>query len=126
MAASLSAVGIALVLAKRSADNFEAPTPAAATSSVHQLPQAPEGPMRPRSVAAASPQSYTTPAAERSQRPVPVPVAPEAMAEFKRQVDEEQGKLLAQAAESNEAQPAKKDKDARLRDETPVSGGVPR
>jgi Ca-activated chloride channel family protein len=126
LAASLSVLGIALTLARRSAEILEAPKPASATSSAHALPQAPEGPMLPNSLAAASPQSYTTPAAERSQGRAPVPVAPEAMAEFKRQIDAEQGKLLAQAPEANE-QALKKDKDARneaQRMEGGVAGGV--
>lgn len=111
MAASLAVMGVALFLARRGAEApLTAPTPAAAASSVHQLPQAPEGPMLPRAAALATPLSVTTPAAERSQTPTAVPIAPEAMREFKRQVEAEQGKAVAQAAESNEYQPPKKDK----------------
>lgn len=125
MAASLAAVGIALVLARRGAEApMEVPAPAATASSVHQLPQAPEGPMLPRPAAMATPRSVTTPAAERSQTPTAVPVAPEAMREFRRQVEAEQGKVLPQAAESNEAPPAKKDKEGSLQDRSGIAGGV--
>ncbi len=125
MAASLAAIGIALVLARRGAEtHLDVPAPAAAASSVHQLPQAPEGPMLPKAAPAATPQSVTTPAAERSQAPTAVPVAPEAMREFKRQVQVEQGKVLPQAAESNEFQPLKKDKEASLQDQGGVAGGI--
>jgi len=126
MAASLAAVGIALVLARRGAETpLEVPAPAAAASSVHELPQAPEGPMLPKAAPAATPLSVTTPAAERSQTPTAVPVAPEAMREFKRQVQAEQGKVLPQAAESNEFPPARKDKkEVGLRDEGAVAGGA--
>ena len=125
MAASLAAVGLALVLARRGAETpIEVPAPAAAASSVHQLPQAPEGPMIPKATVAATPLSVTTPAAERSQSPTAVPVAPEAMREFKRQVQAEQGKVLPQAAESNEFQPVKKDKEAGLQDQAGVASGA--
>ncbi|MBX7186152.1 MAG: von Willebrand factor type A domain-containing protein [Vicinamibacteria bacterium] len=111
MAASLAAVGIALVLARRGVETpIEVPAPAATASSVHELPQAPEGPMLPRPSVLATPESVTTPAAERSRTPTQVPVAPEAMREFRRQVEAEQGRVLPQAAESNEAPPAKKDR----------------
>jgi Ca-activated chloride channel family protein len=123
MAASLAAVGLALILARRGAEMpLEVPAPAPPASSVRELPQAPEGPMLPKAVAAPTPQSLT-PAAERRGTPATVPVAPEAMREFKRQVEEEQGKVLPQAAESNEA-PANKDKQARLRDEVQTAEGV--
>ena len=106
MAASLSAVGIALFMARRGSETpLEAPAPATTTSSVHQLPQAPEGPMLPKPKMSALPESWTTPAAERRSTPATVPVAPEAMREFKRQVEVERGKALAQAVESNEFQP---------------------
>jgi Ca-activated chloride channel family protein len=115
MAASLSAVGLALFLARRGSETpLEAPTPIAAESSVHQLPQAPEGPMLPKPTVEPSPASVTTPAAARETEPMRVAVAPEAMQEFKRQVAAEKGKL-DQAAESNEYQPAKK--------EAPRTGG---
>ncbi len=123
MAASLAVIGVALVLARRGAEApLTAPAPAATASSVHQLPQAPEGPMLPRAAALATPLSVTTPAAERSQTPTAVPIAPEAMREFKRQVEAEQGKAVAQAAESNEYQPPKKDKAADF--QGGVAGGV--
>ena len=111
MAASLAAVGLALVVARRGAETpLEVPAPAATASSVRELPQAPEGPMLPKPSVMATPGSVTTPAAERSQTPTAVPVAPEAMREFKRQIQAEPGKVLSQAAESNEYQPLKKDK----------------
>ncbi len=125
MAASLSAVGLALFMARRGSETpLEAPAPATATSSVHQLPQAPEGPMLPKPTIAATPESLTTPAAARERVPMNVPVAPEAMREFRRQVEAEQGKLVGQAAESNEYQPLKKEKDADLRDERRVVSGA--
>lgn len=109
MAASLSAVGLALFLARRGSETpLEAPTPVTAESSVHQLPQAPEGPMLAKPAAEPSPASVTTPAAARESEPMRVAVAPEAMQEFKRQVAAEKGEL-EQAAESNEAQPARKE-----------------
>ncbi len=125
LAASLTAVGLALVLARGGAETpLEVPAPAATASSVRELPQAPEGPMLPKASMAATPPALTTPAAERSQSPTAVPVAPEAMREFKRQVQAERGKVLPQAAESNEFQPLKKNKEAALRDEGRVSGGI--
>jgi Ca-activated chloride channel family protein len=109
MAASLSAVGLALFLARRGSETpLEAPAPMTAESSVSQLPQAPEGPMLPAPTVEAPPASVTTPAAARETEPMRVAVAPEAMQEFKRQVAAEKGKL-DQAAESNEYQPAKKE-----------------
>lgn len=123
MAASLAAVGLALVMARRGAETpLEVPAPAPTAASVRELPQAPEGPMLPKAVAAPTPQSLT-PAAERRQTPATVPVAPEAMREFKRQLQAEQGRVLPQAAEANEAS-AKKDKQARLRDEVQTAEGV--
>ncbi len=125
MAASLCAVGLALVLARRGAETpIEVVAPAPVSSSVHELPQAPEGPMLPKPAATSVPTPPTLEAATRSQAPAGVTVAPEAMREFKRQAEIEQGRVLPQAAESNEAQPAKKDNDAKLRDEAPVVGGV--
>jgi|GEM_PF-1482017 len=125
MAASLSAVGLALFLARRGSETpLEAPAPATAASSVHQLPQAPEGPLLPKPTVAPTPQSLTTPAAVRERVPMSVPVAPEAMREFRRQVEAEQGKLLGQAAESNEYPPLKKEKDSVLRDEGRAFGGA--
>lgn len=125
MAASLSAVGLALFLARRGSEMpLEAPAPVTPSSSVHQLPQAPEGPMLPKATAAATPELPTTPAAARERVPMSVPVAPEAMREFRRQVEAEQGKLVGQAAESNEYQPLKKEKDAGLRDEARVTAGL--
>lgn len=129
MAASLSAVGLALFLARRGSETpLEAPAPAASTSSVHQLPQAPEGPMLPKPTAAATPESLMTPAAVRERVPMNVPVAPEAMREFRRQVEAEQGKVLGQAAESNEYQPLKKGAGGATRDELATAaatvGGV--
>lgn len=125
MAASLSAVGLALVLARRGAETpIEVAAPAPLSSSVHELPQAPEGPMLPKPAATSVPTPPTLEAAARSQPPAGVTVAPEAMREFKRQAEIEQGRVVPQAAESNEAQPAKKDNDAKLRDEAPVVGGV--
>ena len=125
MAASLSAVGLALFMAKRGSETpLEAPAPVAPSSSVHQLPQAPEGPMLPRPQLSETPRLLTTPAAERHATPATVAVAPEAMREFRRQVEAEQGKLLGQAAESNEYQPLKKEKDAGLRDEGRVAAGA--
>lgn len=125
MAASLCAVGLALVLARRGAETpIEVVAPAPVSSSVHELPQAPEGPMLPKPAATSVPTPPTLEAATRSQAPAGVTVAPEAMREFKRQAEIEQGRVLPQAAESNEAQPAKKDNDAKLRDAAPVVGGV--
>lgn len=116
MAASLSAVGLALFLARQGSETpLEAPTPVTAESSVSQLPQAPEGPMLPKPTVEPPPASVTTPAAARETEPMRVAVAPEAMQEFKRQVAAEKGKL-DQAAESNEYQPAKK--------EAPRAGGA--
>ena len=124
MAASLSAVGLALFLARRGSETpLEAPAPVQSSSSVHQLPQAPEGPMLPKPTVAASPELLTTPAAARERVPMNVPVSPEAMREFRRQVEAEQGKLLDQAAESNEYQPLKKDAAKRTRDEDGVAAG---
>ncbi len=125
MAASLSAVGLALFLARRGGETpLDAPAPVAPSSSVHQLPQAPEGPMLPKPTVAPAPESLTTPAAVRERVPMNVPVSPEAMREFRRQVEAEQGKLLGQAAESNEYQPLKKDVAKRTRDEEGIVGGV--
>jgi|CXWL01.1.fsa_nt_gi Ca-activated chloride channel family protein len=128
MAASLSAVGLALFLARRGSETpLEAPTPITAESSVHQLPQAPEGPMLPKPTVEPPPPSVTTPAATRETEPMRVAVAPEAMQEFKRQVAAEKGKL-DQAAEANEQQPAKKEPKRRsteaARDEGGVEGGT--
>lgn len=124
MAASLSAVGIALVLARRSAQvPIEAPAPRAATGSAAQLPQAPEAPeVFPKSSPAPAP-SLTAPAALRSRSPERVPMAPEARPALKEQVaqEAEMGKVLPQAAEANQA-PLKKDKDASLLDEKGVEG----
>jgi Ca-activated chloride channel family protein len=125
LAASFSAVGIALFMARRGSETpLEALAPAPVSRSAGELPQAPEGPMLPKTKAPA-PAPLTTPAAERSQSPAPVKVAPEAMREFKRQVQAEPGKALAQAVESNELRPLRKDeKEAGLRDEGRHSGGT--
>ena len=115
MAASLSAVGIALVLARRGSETpIEAPAPRPAASSANALPQAPEGPMFPKPSTTVDP-SITAQAAARSQSRSGVTVAPEAMREFERQVQGEPGKALAQAVESNEGS---------LRDRSGVVGGV--
>ena len=122
LAASLSAVGLALVLARRGAETpLETPAPVTAPSLANQLPQAFEGPMLPRPSATSEPMAPTLSASARSQAPSPVAVAPEAMREFKRQAGMEQGKILPQALESNEAQLAKKDKEARIQDEKSVA-----
>ncbi len=124
MAASLSAVGLALFLARRGSETpLEAPAPRSAASSVQQLPQAPEGPML-KSVVVSTPEPMTTPASVRERVPMSVPVAPEAMQEFNRQVQAEQGKLLGQAAEANQYQPLKKDGDKRIQEQGGVAGGV--
>ena len=124
MAASLSAVGLALFLARRGSETpLEAPAPRSAASSVQQLPQAPEGPMM-KSAVLSTPEPLTTPASARDRVPMSVPVAPEAMREFNRQVQAEKGKLLSQAAESNEYQPLKKDGDKRIQEQGGVAGGV--
>ena len=124
MAASVSVVGIALVLARRGSETpIDLPAPVPAASSVHRLPQAPEGPMLPRPLATVDP-SMTAQAAARSRSPSGVTVAPEAMREFKRQAEGEPGKALAQAVESNEFQPPKKNDEGSLRDRSGVVGGV--
>jgi Ca-activated chloride channel family protein len=121
MAASLSAVGLALFLARQGSETpLEAPTPMTAESSVNQLPQAPEGPMLPKPTVEPPPASVTTPAAARETEPMRVAVAPEAMQEFKRQVAAEKGQL-DQAAESNEYQPAKKEGAAVPQEHKPAS-----
>ena len=62
MAASLSAVGLALFLTRRGSETpVEAPAPRSAASSVQQLPQAPEGPMM-KSAVVSTPEPLTTPA----------------------------------------------------------------
>jgi len=112
MAASLSAVGLALFLARRGSEKpieGEAPTPAIAASSVHQLPQAPEGPML-RAPSVVPTPRVTAEASARESIPESVPVAPDAMREFKRQVAADREKALDQAKESNEADPEKKDR----------------
>ena len=121
MAASLSAVGLALFLARQGSETpLEAPTPMTAESSVNQLPQAPEGPMLPKPTLEPPPASVTTPAAARETEPMRVAVAPEAMQEFKRQVAAEKSQL-DQAAESNEYQPAKKEGAAVPQEHKPAS-----
>jgi Ca-activated chloride channel family protein len=128
IAASVSAVALALALARQSSlTPVEAPPPLR-TGSVHELPQALEGPMLPSPSIVASPDSVTTPAAERYRTPERVPVAPEAMQEFKRQVEAERGKL-AQAVEEAEGppkdpKPAQEKKDKSERDEANVRRGV--
>ncbi len=121
LAASLSAVGIALVLARRGSQMpLEAPVPKATVSSVNQLPQAPEAPVSfPKSPALAEPQSVTTPAAARSHAPARVRVAPEAMREFERQTWPGE---LGQAIEETKAEPKKNDAGNELRDEGRVAG----
>ncbi len=139
MAASLSAVGIALVLARRGVETpLESPSSLASTSSIHQLPQALEAPEvfpKSRAVAepsvlgtpSARPESVTTPAGDRREAGGVVPRAPEAMRELKRQTQgpgREKEKALDQAPEGHEFQPLKKDAEGRLRDEGTVSGGA--
>lgn len=88
-AAGLSAVGVALVLARRASVTpveIETPTPAAVTSSVHETPAAPEGPMLPRVVATPTPPPVA-PAAIRERAPMNVAVSKEAMQEFEKPVD---------------------------------------
>lgn len=124
LAASLSAVGIALVLARQMSENsVEAPAPPAAKSVLNQLPQAPEGPMLPKPSATFVPESVVSPAASRDASRPGVKVAPEALREL-RQMEAEQGPPLGQAAEENDLKRLKKDKEASLRDESPLSGGV--
>jgi Ca-activated chloride channel family protein len=128
IAASVSAIALALALARQSSlTPIEAPTPPR-TGVVNELPQALEGPMLPPPSIVATPDSVTTPVAERRQSPEMVPVAPEAMDEFRRNVEAERGKL-AQAVEEAEAQPAdpkpaQAKKDRTARDETGVPRGV--
>lgn len=89
LAAGLSAVGVALVLARRASVTpleAEAPTPAAVTSSVHATPAAPEGPMLPR-VSATPPPPPVAPAAIRERAPMDVEVSHEAMREFKKPLE---------------------------------------
>lgn len=124
MAASLSAVGIALVLARRNAQvPIEAPAPRATAGSVGQLPQAPEAPeVFPKSGPVPAP-SLTAPAALRDRASELLPMAPEARQALKEQTarEAELGKLLPQAAESNEA-PLKKDNDKNPLDEKAAPG----
>lgn len=88
-AAGLSAVGVALVLARRASVTpleVEAPTPAAVTSSVHTAPVAPEGPMLPRVISTPVPPPVA-PAALRERVPMNVEVSKEAMQEFQKPVE---------------------------------------
>ncbi len=112
MAASLSAVGIALVIARRSSEvPIEPPAPRATASSIGQLPQAPEAPEVFPKVNASPEPSLTAPAAVRSRAPERVPMAPEAMSALKEQTVQEagMGRALPQAAESTETSSLKKD-----------------
>jgi Ca-activated chloride channel family protein len=132
IAASLSAVALALALARQSSlTPVEAPPPLR-TGAVNELPQAIEGPMLPAPSIVASPDSVTTPAAERHRSPEVVPIAPEAMQEFKRQVEAQRGKLEQAVEEAEgppqEAKPAEAKKDKAARDDADgrrgVAGGV--
>ena len=103
IAASLAAVGIAITMSRLAereqpaTANVALPQPAPMGSSVHELPQAPEGPMLPRATPAE--ERITAPAADRDVPRPQVKVAPEAMQEFQKQVEGEQGAAVAQAKE---------------------------
>ena len=108
-AAGLSAVGVALVLARRASVTpleVEAPAPAAVTSSVHATPAAPEGPMLPRVVATPTPPPVA-PAAIRERAPMNVEVSKEAMQEFRKPVESIEADVPARdAAKARRPAPA--------------------